>query len=625
MRKTRANNGWDSIINAYMNKLPSSWPYTSKVTDPRIRTSLLEKTARLLNSKLRGRLVPREGGDIIKARINNAVLDYQWDRADNSGSMIEKVAKADLYARTFGASFVLNYWDNDKNCNEMKLLDPRDVFPDYTADHVKNAKWCQVREFSTLDELEANGYQVKGLRDKLKGKHKVDRSQLSIVKQNRGLEERLGQDDDNPKVEVVTEWTAKKSKEPAMRYVFLPRFNELLSEGKSPYKHQIIPVNMLRYYPLQDDIYGESEIEPVISLSRAINAILCGFIDTMNLATRPPVKIIAGESRQETIVFNPAARWIVNNINSGTEVQIGDAAIKAFNNTYPALVAAYNTAMGEQSLGISNVRGYQTDKTATEIMSLERQQTSRDQYNQLYLSQFLKDIMMMWLSNNQQYLFDDPTKAFEIVRIVGKSDIQELEQLGLGETVMEGETVNELGDMVITNAGKVSAEELENLMGGTRVPKHPVIKNPEAKPIDYEVVKKLETKEAGNEAELYITKEDMDGTYDYIPDVKAMALGASRILQEGRKQAFEMAVNPTVMGALAQEGQRLKMSELLSTILEDAGVNDADNLFEAIRETDLPLQSEGNVSSSGQIAPGTDIPNIQAGVESSLAQGQNMV
>ena len=37
--------------------------------------------------------------------------------------------------------------------NDFKVLDNRDVFVDYTANHVKNANWVQVREFFTVDDM----------------------------------------------------------------------------------------------------------------------------------------------------------------------------------------------------------------------------------------------------------------------------------------------------------------------------------------------------------------------------------------------------------------------------------------------------------------------------------------
>ena len=47
------------------------WPYSAKVFDPRVFTAIFEKGARLLANKPQGRLEPREGGDVIGAKVNH--------------------------------------------------------------------------------------------------------------------------------------------------------------------------------------------------------------------------------------------------------------------------------------------------------------------------------------------------------------------------------------------------------------------------------------------------------------------------------------------------------------------------------------------------------------------------
>ena len=84
-RKLRKN-GWDDTLKAYFGKLPSTWPYQTQVTDPVIRTAILEKTARMFAGKLRGTIVPREGADAVSAKVMNSVLDFQWDFATEGGS-----------------------------------------------------------------------------------------------------------------------------------------------------------------------------------------------------------------------------------------------------------------------------------------------------------------------------------------------------------------------------------------------------------------------------------------------------------------------------------------------------------------------------------------------------------
>jgi len=221
-RRTRKN-GWNDVTDAYWGKLPSDWPYINKVVDPRIRTSLIEKNARLLNSKLRGRLVPREGGDVIKARINNALLDFQWDSANWGGSMLEKWGSMDLDTRLYGSKFALITWrhleDDDEKIlfdgNEMKPLDVRDCGLDPTSDHVRNAKWFQVREWikiEDLDKVSNTGTPPKfpGL-EKLKVKMQETQDRRDTNYENRvltlkGLSDRVGDDKAFPVVEIVTEY-----------------------------------------------------------------------------------------------------------------------------------------------------------------------------------------------------------------------------------------------------------------------------------------------------------------------------------------------------------------------------------------------------------------------------------
>jgi len=139
-----------------------NWPYKAMVFDPRVFTSLYEKTARTFANKPRGRLVPREGGDTLGSHINNEVLSFQWDeneRADNQ-SMLSKWSLMDLNARKYGASFGLAKWRYQKNRKNKVVFDGpdftplnnRDCLPNPSYSTIKN--WFQHREYLTLQEME---------------------------------------------------------------------------------------------------------------------------------------------------------------------------------------------------------------------------------------------------------------------------------------------------------------------------------------------------------------------------------------------------------------------------------------------------------------------------------------
>ena len=114
----------------------------------------------------------------------------------------------------------------------------------------------------------------------------------------------------------------------------------------------------------------------------------------------------------------------------------------------------------------------------------------------------------------------------------------------------------------------------------------------------------MKVAENGEEAELTITKSDVDGIFNYIPDIKSMARGAGEEQKEGRLRAFELLQNPIITQNLQAEGQRLNTKELIVTMLEDNGVNDADRLFEPIEQA----QALGEPGIVDQAAGGAAIP-----------------
>lgn len=626
-------NGWNDVLNAYHGVLPSNWPYITKVHDPVIRTTILEKTARLFNGRLRGRLVPRETGDVIKAKINNAILEYQWDKAQKGGSMLEKWALMDMQTRLYGASFAQCYWhieyDEDGEIlyegNEYKVLDPRDVFVDYTATHVKDANWVQVRDWKSLDEMEDKNTDLKKqglppmyknldwLRQILKegnGGSKRERRYDSQMKKIRGLEDRVGYDKAFPVIEVVTEMRDEEF------IIFAPEYNMMLNEGyKNPYKG-MIPIVQLRYYPVPDDVYGESEVESVIPISRGINAILCGAIDEANITMKPPVKIAHsdGSVRQDTVMYGPDAKWLVGtSINNVQEHQSSGAFVRNFETMYSALKSAFGTAMGDSSMGISNNDPFgDGDKTATEIRSQERQKLSRDQYNQLYLEQALKDQMMLWLNNNKNFLFNDPEKQVKIIRIIGKDMLKDFAEYQLDQYTSDPESIQEIINFITENEGDVSDEELKILMKMSRVPKVPVIDGKDVYP-------KLEMDEQNETGSLRIESDDLGGFYDYIPDVNSLSIGAEKERQNGRTKALEIVLNDKLEAKLNQEGYSLQTKELVVQVLEDSGNRDGEKFIKKLNEN-----NQLNQAGAGNLGAGISPQGI-AGQQGMDTSGQPVV
>jgi hypothetical protein len=427
------------------------------------------------------------------------------------------------------------------------------------------------------------------------------------MKQLKGLQDRVGTDMAFPVILVVHELRND-------RWIdFCPEQTEIIRNIPNPYKHGKIPVAQLRYYPIQDDPLGESEVEGVIPLWRAIQATLCAYMDEVILKMRPPLKIIEGAVRLETVVYNPEAQWLMNRADAVTEMQSNGEAVRYFETTYGALISAFNTAMGMMSQGTSGIDQFNPQKTATEVKASVKQQNVRDEKNQTDLAEFIKDIMLFWLSNNRQFLFTDPKKSEHLLRIIGQENFAYFKQAGMDELVTSPEAMQAIADIIIQNPNTTD-EELQQMKDAGSTPKYPVVTNPHEKdPLNINMKPKMSINDTGDIAEIYAVEEDFAGTYDYIADVRSMAVGANEELIQGRQNAVNMLLNaptsPFVIQLLNAEGFRPKVKELLEANFEDLGLKDASRFFEKLPPPQPAIMGQNGIDP----ATGQPLNPAQAG------------
>ncbi|GIW70200.1 MAG: hypothetical protein KatS3mg101_0947 [Patescibacteria group bacterium] len=136
--------------------------------------------------------------------------------------------------------------------------------------------------------------------------------------------------------------------------------------------------------------------------------------------------------------------------------------------------------------------------------------------------------------------------------------------------------------------------------------------------------------ELGNEAEIYILPEDIEGSYDFIPDVRVLSITREDEKIQGRQSALQMlTTNQNVLQLLSNEGYVPKIKEILESVLEDAGLQDADRFFEKINANQgqnqlsqvptgvLPSNGEASTPTGMEKLPST-LPNSQ--IPEQLAQ-----
>ncbi len=582
--RTQRKNGFDDadkLFASFIDK--TNWPYRSVLFDARPWTVIIEKSARLLGSKPKGRLVPREGGDALGAFINNELLSYEWDNNARLGeSMIAKWIQMDQNARKYGSAFGIAKWRYDCKVNrktgkkeviydgpDFIPCNPRDVLANPSYNTIKN--WFQYREYSTLDELTkvndasrtAPVYKNLDIlksamleEAKAKGDNRSAEYQIKN-KTIRGLTDYLGQDKSFPVIEIITEYRQDRW------ITFAPRYGVILRDIANPYDHGEIPVIHLKYYPLIDDLYGVSEFEPVAKTIRAINAHWSAYSDTIALALRPPLMVNPTAVRMHTIEFTPEAKWLMN--NPGVDVQSFTMNTNVTNNfqaIYSVLVSSLLNAWGEASQGTSNIDPFASDKTATEVRDSSFTRNVRDNMNLVFLSEALKQQILLWHSMNQQFMFSGQAEKVHIIRIVGKDAVDFFQKQGLSDIQPTKEDI--MGMMDNPNAIIPTG------------PRYPVMMNGEPKP-------KLQMDETGQGGYLAVEPGDLLGTYDYIPDIESMKAPSTQQVEQKLTGILTTLSNPNIQKMLADEGMRPKVAELLVKMFESTNViKDADNYFEKI-------------------------------------------
>ena len=622
----------DELFRSYINE--KGWPYSALVFDPRTFTAIFEKSARLLANKPKGRLIPREGGDVLGAKINNALLDFQWDDAErvDGEPMLAKWARMDMNCRKYGASFALAKWHFEERPKgdgktRITVFDGPNFIPWNNRDVLHNPsyssiqKWIQLREWATLEELQRVNDAARGrpvyknldiIRDSLSKEAKGGGDMRSTAWASRnlsikGLQDFRGRDEIFKTFEFVTEYRDD-------RWIsFAPKYGVILRDIPNPYDHGRIPVIQLKYYPIDEDIYGLSEIEPIEKLQKALNALVCQYLDAINMGLYTPIKVRTAAVQLHTLEFGPGKKWLMNDpVTDVIPYETSGAGIAEFAQTYRFIVGAIQEALGETSAAMSNLVPGGTEKTATEIQDLSLQRNVRDNFNQLFLGEALKDQMMLWHQMNQQFLFDEKNKQ-RVIRIVGQDAVAFFENMGLSEQGLTEEAINRITSPEMEEVIADPSFDMMSLME----PVFPV-STPEG------TIPKMVVEEGGEMASVVVEPEDTSGNYDYIPDIRSMANPEPAMVQ-ALTQMVGLAKDPEAVQVRMLDGQRLKLSELEKDLFEVLGLKNADKYYER-SENVQTNQGGGGVTPPGQAPAGVNQPaGVSGGAEALPGGATNQV
>ncbi len=586
----------EELYRSYIDK--NNYPHNAMVFDPRTFRVIETITPRMVANEPSGSFYPSEEGDIVTAQILNALIKYDWRRAD----MFPKLVNFVKSMLIFGTAFGRNYWDfRERERTQMKpqrirgrivwtpastekikvtefdgpnfeVLNIYDCYPDPNCTNLDNMRWFIYRTFKTLKELELEN-ETRGteyyknldqLREGINAKQKMKGSSqpadLNYREHRRVMlstQELHGQDDSNPEFVVLKRLTDEGWVD------IVPEYGVCIREIENPYFHGQKSIVYGVDYPYPGELYGMGEIEPIDRVQRAINAVLNQRLDNVQLTLRNMWKVKKGSGvDMHTLVSAPGNVVTTNDMAAVEPITIPDVTGQTFVQTMNYLTASLQNGSGitDYTIGI-NSGANTANETATGTRLIQQEANAQFKLKvQLFNHMVIQKIANQWKDLRIQYTTDD-----QKLRIIGKDKVKYLlENTELATTDLEGNQII---------------------------------------PGDLKTQTKLTISKDQSFAFLNLVPSDIQpsivGNYDFIATVSQDQLSDPIAMQENFFIALDKVSTPVWRDGLASQQKQLNYSGLTTKVF--------DKLQQGIEEKDVLVDMEP-VNQIGQPPTGQPLP-----------------
>lgn len=458
------------------------YPHNARVFDPRIFRVIETITPRMVANEPTGSFYPSQDGSLATAEIFNAMIKYDWRRAE----MFPKLTMFVKSMLIFGTAFGRTYWDFreteksqmiPKKLNGRMIWSPKsvkkvpvtefdgpnfetlniyDCFPDPNATSIANMRWFIYRTFKTIDELEdendARGAEYWKNLDQLKAAMQTqNKDNEADVNQSAGgspaymqfrehrrvmlsTQEFHGKDNSNPELVVLIRYTKEK-------WVFVaPEYDIVIREVDNPYFHGELPIIYGVDYPYPGELFGMGEIEPIDRIQRAINAVLNQRLDNVQLVLRNMWKVKKNSGVDlHTLVSAPGNIITTDDMEAVEPVAIPDVTGPTFVQTMNYLTSALQNGSGitDYTIGMGNDSNV-ANKTATGTRLIQNEANAQFKLKiQLFNHMVIQRVANLWKDLRIQYTTED-----QKFRITGSENVSSLMQnTNLSQQTAQGEPI----------------------------------------------------------------------------------------------------------------------------------------------------------------------------------------
>lgn len=373
----------------------------SQVFDPRLSTIVLERAARVMGQLPNGKTLAVSNNDRGKNMLMNLCLDkYVLPNANSQYDFLTKARLMDMYSLVYGVMFALVDWRVDDKKDyigpDMWLLPIRDVFPQPGAISINDSEWIQVSTWHTLEWVKERGKDWKNLDkivEQLEKKGGKSRDSLDAARRTQ-REDEFETDVKANMVEFRTEYRTFGGKKDLGQWItYAPDFELIVREKDNPHENGELPIVTKHAFPLLDSIFGLGEFERGMTLQKAVNSLINLYLDGVKMSLFPPIMVNKDQVVPSSILFQPAAKWLVNRPDAITQLNLNPQGLSTFQSTYSFLISAMLNQAGTTDTTVNTTSDPSLGRTPQALKMLNQRESSRDNWDRFQMEKTMEAVL----------------------------------------------------------------------------------------------------------------------------------------------------------------------------------------------------------------------------------------
>lgn len=436
---------WDDFYDLYRGVLDSTTKsiWQANIFVPYAFSTIETIVPRLVAGRPQIDVMPREEGDTDYARVQNYLVDYQWDQCDMDKLLPDIVRQMLIY----GTSVVKVYWDKKvetveeeieidpdfpelgsqkvevekttKNQPVVEMVDLYDFFWDPKGFDIDSCGWVAHRTYRSYDyliKMQKQGlYKNVNLLEKDKTrpfKGETDKITRTTALGTTDPQSVSGDSDKEANIELIEYWEDN-------RVVTIANRTVVIRDDKNPFAHGKKPFVRFVDQSVPKEFCGIGELEPIETLQKELNDMRNQRMDNASLILNRMWLVQNGANVDEDELVSDVGGIIHTDKIEGVQA------------LYPPEIP--NSSYREETLikadiqqttGITDyTKGVASDalanETATGISMMQEAGNARIKLKMMNIEMGIREIGELFISLNKQFI-DEET----VIRILGEGSPQ---------------------------------------------------------------------------------------------------------------------------------------------------------------------------------------------------------